>query len=194
LTPCPKWDGGGSTGSGTSRGCSQTARRIAGSYRSLMSLALELGNSHTALPDTSGHENASVREGGRRWRSSQMPGCNGWDRVKDRQERDGRRADATPIHVEVGRSVISEPSMDLWEGCRLTSTLSLSGKRSARKRARSVWSRGKAVRPYLLLQSSAWPRFSSSLPSSRVKVTLWEISRSVESSRVRFMTRSSRSS
>jgi hypothetical protein len=32
-----------------------------------------------------GRENASVRDGGRRRRSSQMPGCNGQDTVKDRQ-------------------------------------------------------------------------------------------------------------
>jgi hypothetical protein len=50
-----------------------------------LSLALELGNSHTARPPSVGHDNASVREGGRRRRSSQMPGCNGQDRVKVRQ-------------------------------------------------------------------------------------------------------------
>jgi hypothetical protein len=46
----PKRDGGGSVGSSTNRCCSQSARRKAGSYGSLESLALELGNSYTALP------------------------------------------------------------------------------------------------------------------------------------------------
>jgi hypothetical protein len=53
----------------------------------LSSLALELGNSHTALPAVAGHENASVRAGRRRRRSSQRPGGNGRDRVKVRQAR-----------------------------------------------------------------------------------------------------------
>jgi hypothetical protein len=67
------------------RRCSQVARRRGGSYGSLLSLALELGNSPTARPPSVGHDNTSVRAGGRRRRSSQMPGCNGQDRVKARQ-------------------------------------------------------------------------------------------------------------
>ena len=67
------------------RRCPQAARRRGGRYGLLSSLALELGNSQTALPTAVGHENASVRAGGRRRRSSQMPGCNGPDRVKVRQ-------------------------------------------------------------------------------------------------------------
>jgi hypothetical protein len=47
-----------------------------------MSLVLKLGNSRTVLSVRAGRENASVRWGRRRQRSSQRPGCNGLDRVK----------------------------------------------------------------------------------------------------------------
>ncbi len=84
FTPCPKWDGGGLAGSGTSRSCSQSARRIAGSYGSLVSLANGTGELLYRFT-RKGHENASVRTGGRRRRSSQRPGCNDQDKVKVRQ-------------------------------------------------------------------------------------------------------------
>jgi hypothetical protein len=67
------------------RRCPQTARGRGGRYGSLLSLVLELGNSPTARPTLVGHENASVRQGGRRRRSSQMPCGNDMDTVKDRQ-------------------------------------------------------------------------------------------------------------
>lgn len=63
------------------------ARRRGGRYGLLSALALELGNPYTAMPTSVGCENASMRAGGRRRRSSQMPGCNGPDRVKARQAR-----------------------------------------------------------------------------------------------------------
>src|SRR6266446_2175211 len=50
-----------------------------------MSVVLELGNSHTASPTMGGHENASVREGGRRRRRSLRLGCHGLDTGKVRQ-------------------------------------------------------------------------------------------------------------
>jgi len=62
-------------------------------YASRMSLThhrSELGNSHTTLPSY-GRETASVRRGGRRRRSSRMPGCNGQDRVKVRQGKPTQR-------------------------------------------------------------------------------------------------------
>ena len=45
----------------------------------------ELGNSNPVVPTLVGRENASVRAGGRRRRSSQPPSGNGRDRVKVRQ-------------------------------------------------------------------------------------------------------------
>jgi hypothetical protein len=48
-----------------------------------------------------GRENASVRAGGRRRRSSPTPACNGWDMVKVRQERGDRKTTGLCIHGEV---------------------------------------------------------------------------------------------
>lgn len=62
-----------------------TARRTGGSYGFRQSLPVELGNSDTVLPTPVGRDNASVRDGGRRRRSSQTLCCNGMDRVKVRQ-------------------------------------------------------------------------------------------------------------
>ena len=62
-----------------------TARRAGGSYGFRQSLPVELGNSDTVLPTPVGRENASVRDGGRRRRRSQMPRGHGADRVKVRQ-------------------------------------------------------------------------------------------------------------
>ena len=45
----------------------------------------ELGNSNAVYPIGVGRENASVRTGGRRRRSSPTPRCNGEDMVKVRQ-------------------------------------------------------------------------------------------------------------
>ena len=45
----------------------------------------ELGNSNPYTPTGVGRENASVRTGGRRRRSSPTPRCNGEDMVKVRQ-------------------------------------------------------------------------------------------------------------
>src|SRR5919108_6027503 len=69
------------------RRCSPVARRRGGRYGLLSALALELGNSRTALPTSVGCENASTQAGGRRRRSSQMPGCNSPDKAKVRQAR-----------------------------------------------------------------------------------------------------------
>ena len=77
------------------RRCPRSARRRGGRYGLLSALALELGNSHTAVPTSVGCENASTRAGGRRRRSSQMPGCNGLDRAKVRQARGTETASQT---------------------------------------------------------------------------------------------------
>jgi hypothetical protein len=49
------------------------------------SLMVELGNSNAVCPTAVGRDNASVRTGGRRRRSSPTPRCNGEDMVKVRQ-------------------------------------------------------------------------------------------------------------
>ena len=61
--------------------CPQGTRRRGGSYGSLASVVLELGNSPLAVPPSVGHDNASVREGGRRQRRSQTPRGNDEDTV-----------------------------------------------------------------------------------------------------------------
>lgn len=77
----------GRSGPNVGRRCLRSARHRGGRYGLLSALALELGNSHTAVPISVGCENASTRAGGRRRRSSQTPGCNGLDRAKVRQAR-----------------------------------------------------------------------------------------------------------
>ena len=87
--------------------------------------------------------------------SSQTPGCNGQDRVKVRQGQPGKRkltdaerkADDGPqrlVHFSAahGESALPESTGP-------------TGKRSARKRACSVWSGGKAAKPYLSLPYTA---------------------------------------
>ena len=80
-----------------------------------------------------------------------MLGCNGQDRVKVRQGQPGKRkltnaerkADDGPwrlVHLSVGNVESALPE-----------STGPTGKRSARKRACSVWSGGKAAKPYLLL-------------------------------------------
>ena len=84
-TPDPKGDGGWCARPPLAHGVPDTTRRRAGTYGTLAALAVELGNSNTVSPPCGGRENASVRAGGRRRRSSQRPRCNGGDRVKVRQ-------------------------------------------------------------------------------------------------------------
>jgi hypothetical protein len=134
--------------------CPQGTRRRGGSYGSLASLVLELGNSHTAIPTLVGHENANVREGGRRRRSSQRPDCNGLDTVKVRQawctEPTGHTRTwgtftkgslcATSDLVAVAGSLHKRAASNHH-----------AGKRSASKGARSVWKGGKTVKSYLSL-------------------------------------------
>ena len=69
--------------SGPVSATSLTARRKAGSYGLLSLLDRESGNAHAASARKS-RKNASGRKSGRRRRSSQMPSCNGRDRVKVR--------------------------------------------------------------------------------------------------------------
>ncbi len=69
-----------------------SARRKAGSYGLLSLLDRKSGNAHIANARKS-RENASGRESGRRRRSSQMPSCNGKDKVKVRQGRSKRTED-----------------------------------------------------------------------------------------------------
>ena len=71
-------------------------RRKAGRYGTLETyLGSELGNSETARPAKARREKASVLDGGRRRRSSQMPSCNGVDKVKVRQGK--------PVEKEINR-------------------------------------------------------------------------------------------
>ena len=80
--PDPKGDSGGWAGPPPAHVVPDTARRRAGTYGTLAAPAVELGNSKPGAPTWVGRENASVRAGGRRQRSSQMPRCKGGDRVK----------------------------------------------------------------------------------------------------------------
>ena len=84
-TPDPKGHGGWCAGSPPAHVVPDTARRRAGTYRTRLAPVVELGNSKTVLTSLGGRDNASVRDGGRRRRSSQRPDCNGRDRVKVRQ-------------------------------------------------------------------------------------------------------------
>ena len=84
-TPDPKGEGGWCARPPLAHVVPNTTRRRAGTYGTLAALAVELGNSKPVAPPGGGRDNASVRVGGRRRRSSQRPGCNGRDRVKVRQ-------------------------------------------------------------------------------------------------------------
>jgi hypothetical protein len=91
-----------------------------------------------------------------------MPGCNGQDKAKDRQGK--------PVKMEVNGCGEESRGWSLGAGAPLSrhgaSALSEStgptGKRSARKRACSVWSGGKAAKPYLSL-----PGREQSRPATR---------------------------
>ena len=65
--------------------CPQGTRRRGGSYGLLYVCCTGTGELPHRFTYVVGHENASVREGGRRWRSSPKLGCNGLDMVKVRQ-------------------------------------------------------------------------------------------------------------
>ena len=80
--PDPKWDGGWYAGPPPAYVVPDTTRRRAGTYGTLSAPAVERGTSNTVFPPVGGRDNASVRAGGRRQRSSQTPRCNGGDRVK----------------------------------------------------------------------------------------------------------------
>jgi len=84
-TPGPKGDGGWCARPPLAHVVPETTRCRAGTYGILSAPAVELGNSNPVVPTLVGRENASVRAGGRRRRSSQPPSGNGWDRVKVRQ-------------------------------------------------------------------------------------------------------------
>src|SRR3954452_8906013 len=93
-----------------------------------------------------GRENASVRAGGRRRRSSPMPACNGWDMVKVRQERRDRKTTRLHIHGEVrqglflnrpwtrkGGGMVNWYVAALWKaGCGKTRTSGLEGGKAAK--------------------------------------------------------------
>src|SRR5713101_2850146 len=65
---------------------SPNTRRKAGWLRIAKTLPDGIGELCNHLTHR-GRENASVWNRGRRWRSSQMPTCNGLDRTKDHQDR-----------------------------------------------------------------------------------------------------------
>ncbi len=130
------------------------------------------GGTLTPLHPARGRDNASVRERGRRRRSSPTSSCNGTDMVKVRQEREtcerkltsvacvSRRHNGLPLvttaHVPARARCASRPE----SGNR-------SGKRSAVKVARSVWDGGTAVKPYLSLPFR--PRNRASRSGARPK-------------------------
>ena len=62
--------------------CPQGTRRREGSYGLLSVCCAANGELPYRVPYIVGHENASVREGGRRRRSRQTPRCNEGDTVK----------------------------------------------------------------------------------------------------------------
>src|SRR5262249_53545091 len=111
----------------------------------------ELGNSNAVYPTAVGREHASVRTGGRRRRSSPRPRCNGEDMVKVRQgkpvkkEVNGRREEGRWRPFAAGAPLRRQRRI------RPSRVAGPTGKRSARKRACSVWSGGKAAKPYLSL-------------------------------------------
>jgi hypothetical protein len=148
-------------------------RRKAGSYGALSHISTWNQGTPTPLYPK-GRETASVWNGGRRRRSSQMPGCNGQDTVKVRQGKrykmhaNGRGKECRWRQVLLlVRLAVSNDQSARAESYRPT------GKRSAGKLACSVWSGGKVVRPYLSLLESWFlldgvpdlPRRRSSAPS-----------------------------
>src|SRR6516165_3933166 len=72
-------------------------------------LPVELGNSGLVSPTDVGREHASGRDGGRRRRRSQRPGCNGRDRVKDRQ--------GTPVKKGSQQMERGKQMTVLWDWC-----------------------------------------------------------------------------
>jgi hypothetical protein len=111
----------------------------------------ELGNSNAVCPTVAGRENASVWAGGRRRRSSPMPRCNGEDIVKVLQGKPvNRKSTDTERKADDGPLRLVHLSVSNGESALPEST-GPTGKRSARKRACSVGSGGKAVKLYLSL-------------------------------------------
>ena len=107
-----------------------------------------------AQPTAIGPENARVRAGGRRRRSSQRPCGHHGDRVKDRQA----WCTGTTWHTRTwGMFTHGSPraTSDLMASAGSLRRRAVSkhhaGKRSASKDARSVWRGGKTVKSYLSL-------------------------------------------
>ena len=101
-----------------------------------------------------GRENASVWDGGQRQHSSQMPFCNGTDTAK--AARVSQRKGSPTDEVEKADDGGSVPLVRSTVGNDKSARSKYdgpTGKRSAGKLACSVWSGGKAVRPYLSLST-----------------------------------------
>lgn len=114
------------------------------------------GGTLTPLCPARGRENASVRERGRRRRSSPTSSCNGTDKVKVRQERETCEREPTSVarvsRRHNGSPLVTTARVPARARCAgRPEPGNRSGKRSAVKVARSVWDGGTAVKPYLSL-------------------------------------------
>src|SRR5258708_34487223 len=154
-------------------------RRIAGSYGSLKQVHTELGNLIPLDPAT-GCENASTRDRGRRCCSSQMPCCNGRDKAKGTRERrltrgrmdvlrkaDDGLSNGIMFSSRVGVAMQQlglclnwfasmGQSKSTTSNARTEEGTSSTGKRSAGKLARCVWTGGKSVSSYLSVQNERY--------------------------------------
>src|SRR6266581_8357867 len=135
-------------------------RRRGGSYGLLFVCCAGTGELPHRVTYVVGHENASVREGGRRRRSSQRPGCNGLDTVKVRQAWCTGPAEHTRTWGTFTKgSLCATSDLRALAGSLHRRAVSNhhAGKRSALKGARSVWKGGKTVKSYLSLPAAAGP-------------------------------------
>jgi len=138
------------------RRCPPSARRRGGRYGWRSSLAVALGNSHTACPTSGGHDHARVRAGGRRRRRSQRPRWNDGERVQVRQAWGTETASATRtwgLLTTGSLCATSDPRAVAGSLCSRAVSNHGAGKRSALQGARSVWQGGKTVKSYLSLPS-----------------------------------------
>ena len=155
-TPAPKGHGGGPGKSERwpallpSRPASRRPRRVA------LGAGVGTGELPHRFPYGVGHDNARVREGGRRRRNSHIPRCNGGDRVQVRQAWWTEPASDTRTWGRFPRGSLGATSAPMALGgalCSRAVSNHRAGKRRASQAARSVWSGGKAAKPYLSLPS-----------------------------------------
>ncbi len=110
-----------------------------------------------ASPTLGGHDNARVREGGRRRRSSPRPGCHGLAMVQVRQAWCTAPRGQTRTWGMLTKGSLcatSDPRALAGSLHRRAVSNHQAGKRSASQGARSVWQGGKTVKSYLSLPSN----------------------------------------